>query len=61
MINTHKGLFRDTRLPFGVLSAPGIFQKVIENIIQGIPGVVAYLDDILITEEAHLSALEEVL
>ena len=64
VINTHKGLFRYTRLPFGVSSAPGIFQRVIESIIQGIPGVVAYIDDILITgptEREHLAALEEVL
>ena len=31
VINTHKGLFRYTRLPFGVSSAPGIFQRVIES------------------------------
>ncbi len=29
VINTHRGLFRYTRLPFGVSSAPGIFQRVI--------------------------------
>ena len=28
VINTHKGLFRYNRLPFGVSSAPGIFQRV---------------------------------
>ena len=64
IINTHKGLFRYTRLPFGIASAPGIFQRAIENILQGIPGVVAYLDDILISgdsEASHLKALEEVL
>ena len=30
VINTHKGLFRYTRLPFGSSSAPGIFQRVRE-------------------------------
>ena len=64
VINTHKGLFRFTRLPFGISSAPGIFQRVMESLLQGIEGVVVYLDDILVTgstEEAHLKALEEVL
>ena len=49
VINTHKGLFRYTRLPFHISAAPGIFQRVMDNILQGIPGVMVYLDDILIT------------
>ena len=64
VINTHKGLFQYTRLLFGISSAPGIFQRVLESILQDIPGVVNYLDDILITggtEEDHLRLLEEVL
>ena len=64
VINTHRGLFRYTRLPFGISSAPGIFQRVIESLLKGIDGVVAYMDDILITgnsEENHLKALDEVL
>ena len=63
VINTHKGLFRYTRLPFGISSAPGIFQRVIESVLQGIPRVVAYLDDILVsgaTQDKHLSTLEAV-
>ena len=47
-INTHKGLFRYTRLPFGVKSAPAIFQQVIDSILKDIRGVRAYMDDILI-------------
>ena len=64
VINTSKGLFRYNRLPFGISSAPGIFQRVIENLLQGIQNVVVYLDDILITgssEEQHLKNLSEVL
>ena len=64
VINTTKGLFRYNRLPFGILSTPGIFQRVIENVLKGIPAVVAYIDNILLTgltEEAHLQTLEEVL
>ena len=36
-IITHKGLFAYTRLPFGVSSAPGIFQRTMENLFQNIP------------------------
>ena len=36
VINTQKGLFRYTRLPFGISSAPAIFQRVIEGLLQGI-------------------------
>ena len=43
VINTHKGLFKYTRLPFGISAAPGIFQRVMDNILQGIPGVAVYL------------------
>ena len=32
-----RGLFEYWRLPFGVASAPSIFQRVMENLLQGIP------------------------
>ena len=47
-INTHKGLFTNTRLPFGLSSAPSIFQSIMDRILQGLPNVYCYLDDILI-------------
>lgn len=48
-INTHRGLFRYQRLPFGVKIAPGAFQQVIDMMISGLTGTAAYLDDILVT------------
>ena len=48
-VNTHKGLYQYTRLPFGISSAPAIFQRVIESVLRGIPSVAIYLDDILVT------------
>ena len=64
IINTHRGLFRYTRMPFGISSAPVIFQRIMESLLQGIPGVVVYLDDILVagsSTEEHLQRLKEVL
>ena len=64
VINASKGLFQYNRLPFGISSVPGIFQRVMENILQGVPKVVVYLDDILITgenDDEYLKNLSEVL
>ena len=33
-INPHKGLYQYTRLPFGVSSAPSIFQVMMDQILQ---------------------------
>ena len=63
-VNTPKGLYRYNRLPFGVSSAPSIFQRTMENLLQGIKGVSVYIDDILITgtsTDEHLSTVDEVL
>lgn len=63
-ISTHKGLFQYTRLPFGISSGPSIFQKLMEGILQGIEGVIVFLDDVLITgatQEQHLERLDKVL
>ena len=64
VVNTHKGLFRYNRLPYGISSAPAIFQRIMESLLKGIPHVVSYLDDILIsgsTVQEHMDTLEQVL
>ena len=47
-INTHLGLYRYTRLPFGVASSPAIFQKVMDSVMSGLQGVGGILDDLII-------------
>ena len=43
------GLYHFNHLPFGVASAPAIFQHTMEMLLLGLRGVSIYLDDILIT------------
>jgi transposase InsO family protein len=60
-INTTKGLFQYERLPFGIASAPSIFQRIMDSVLQGIPFTCAYIDDILVSgvnEEDHLHNLD---
>uniref|UniRef100_A0A914UXR7 RNA-directed DNA polymerase n=1 Tax=Plectus sambesii TaxID=2011161 RepID=A0A914UXR7_9BILA len=64
VINTHRGLFQYNRLPFGVSSAPAIFQQVMDKMLAGIQGVGAYLDDVIISgssEAEHDRRLHQVL
>ena len=49
-INAHKWLYSYTKLPYGVKSAPKIFQSKIGQILQGIDKCVCKEDDILIGE-----------
>ncbi|KAG6928138.1 hypothetical protein G0U57_008575, partial [Chelydra serpentina] len=63
-IVTHKGLYRYCHLPFGITSAPALFQRAMDQILCGLPGVQCYLDDILVTgrnEEDHLKNVEATL
>ena len=64
VINTHRGLYRYNRLAFGPAPAPAIFQRLVENLVAGIPYVAAYLDDVIVTgrtKEEHMSNLKQVL
>ena len=46
VINTHRGLFAFTRLPYGISAAPAIFQREMERLLKGIPNAAVYIDDI---------------
>ena len=63
-VNTHQNLFQYSRSPFGIASAPAVFQEIMDKLLQGIAGVLCYLDDILISGssvEQHNERLEKVL
>ena len=64
IINTYRGLYWYKCLPFGLICAPTIFQKIIDQTIADIPGVVCYLDDLVVTgktDQEHLSNLQKTL
>ena len=63
-VSTHRGLFRYNHLPFGVSSAPAVFQRTMETLLGDIPKVSVYIDDLLVSgesEEEHLKTLGRVL
>lgn len=42
-------------LPFGVTNGPGVFQRLMSNVLHGLLGIYAlnYIDDILISGKTH--------
>ena len=62
-VNTHRGLFQYQRLNFGMSAAPGIFQRHLEQIFQGVPLTKNYIDDLYVTgrdDSDHLENLRNV-
>ena len=50
-------------MPFGFMNAPSTFQRKMDTIVQGLPFVRVYLDDVVIfskTLEEHLRHLQQV-
>ena len=63
-INTHLGLFRYCRLPYGIACATALFQEIMDKNLNGLEHAGCILDDIIITgvdDTEHLQNLEIVL
>ena len=63
-VNTPRGFFQPDVLPYGVKTAPKIFQSNIDKLLAGIPSVSCIVDDICITgktPDEHFKNLEAVL
>ena len=63
-LNTHLGLYRPKRLPYGVASSPALWQETMDKIFAGLPGVFIFVDDIVVAgedEEQHEIRLRKVL
>lgn len=63
---TASGLFQFRLLPFGLTTAPAVFERLIEKVVGKLIGteVAVYIDDVLIatdTEDRHYEALAQVL
>ena len=64
LLNTPFGRYRYTRLPFGIKSAPEVFQRYMSQMLERITGADAIVDDILVwgsTVEEHDKRLRQVL
>lgn len=44
---THKGLFRFTVMPFGLVNAPATFSRIMRKLLNGLRDIHNYLDDVL--------------
>lgn len=49
IITTHKGLYIFKRLPYGVVSAPGLLQWEMDKLLNGILGTGCFYDDIVVS------------
>ena len=58
------GLFEFMRMPFGLKNAAQTFQRLMDTITNGLPGIFVYLDDILVAStslEEHIEQLKSLL
>ena len=62
-VTTPFGLYEFTRMPFGLRNAAQTFQRLIDEVLRGLPFTFAYIDDVLIASkntEEHYDHLQQV-
>lgn len=63
-ISIHTGTYQMNRLSFGIKTAPSEFNRILDQILQGLDGTLSYFDDIIFhdgTMEEYQSRLEQCL
>ena len=53
LINMHSGLYLCNRLPFGVKSAAGTVQRVMDIMSSATKGAISYLNDVMVMERSE--------
>ena len=60
---THQGLFEFQVMPFGVMNAPAVFQRLMQRVLSGLQFASVYLDDVIVyseTLEEHVNHLKAI-
>lgn len=59
-ISTSKGTYKVTRLMFGVKIAPNVWQRYMDQTLQGIDGTACFFDDIAIQGRTYIQLLQRI-
>uniref|UniRef100_A0A6G5ABF5 RNA-directed DNA polymerase n=1 Tax=Rhipicephalus microplus TaxID=6941 RepID=A0A6G5ABF5_RHIMP len=62
--STQSGHYHFLYMPFGIKTASAVFTRLMRRLLQGIPNVVHYIDDVLVattTWEEHMQTLSELM
>ena len=57
---SHEGKFELKVCPFGLAQAPAYFQRLVDEVLRGLPFAFGYLDDILIFSPGIRTHLEHI-
>lgn len=59
-ITTQKGLYRVKRLLYGITNAPAIWQRTMDDLFRGVPGIRVFYDDVKITAGSRIKFINQI-